>query len=114
MPNEIDYYILLSVNILGLIFILLFLYEKRHIFKSRKEPSIIIFSGLFISVTSLMVYMYIQPAWQFQDIKSFLLLREWNKSWVLTRTHALGFDLSFAGLVALILTHAQMRRKKGR
>lgn len=112
MVNKTDYYVFLSVNLLVFIFIALFLYQKRRIFNSVREPAFIIILGLLITITSAAAYVSLQTAWKPQDLVTFLLLQDWGKSWILTRTCTLGYDLSFAGIIALLITIFQRKARR--
>ena len=110
MIEQTDYLIFLLKILLIFIILFIFIYIKREIFKSIKSAFLLILIGLCISISTVIFYTYFHGSFNINKIISFLLLKNFDDSWVLTRNCAFGYGWIFGGIVALFFALSKKRQ----
>lgn len=104
MNNGVEYSIFIIINFIVVSFIIIGMYKKRNVFTSKRDALYIIIFGLSITVSIALLNSYAQGTINFENIKSFVLMKEVKDNWILTRLLLFGFDILVAGLFALVLS----------
>lgn len=112
MTNEADFIVLWTIHIAVTVSIIFAMYIKRKVFASTRDAFLIICFGAAIIISIILLNSHAKGSSNIAEVKAFLLLREYDENWGLTRIYLFGHAILVAGISALFLS--LMKKKSGK